>query len=550
MSAGITRRVASREASPGESARATPLEFLAQHNVLYILSALLMLIGCLLISLPRPFRLIDLVVLLIVINLYEAMVIAVVAWITRRSGASREANVLILVETAFLLDAHFTVNACVTADGLWGPLLAAIALAFAFAKVYLISRLSGGRVFAGVKRVLLPAVIFAHAFQVVLVLARTASPMVREVSTFALWLSLGALPLLLMCICSQDCAEGRERETPWWRTPGFARTVGALAILVPLVLLAGQTWAHNAPFSLAMLLPLVFSLLVAAPVLLPKVEAVKITIVRVAATIVVLMIAALAGDFDPAWRLGAGGIVLSPLRVGLVFGGAVFLLAFARERKRATWDIAFVPFAAAALGHDAQNVVGALYTPTAWQAGAVGLLAFIWWLKGRSFERALAASGIAILFAARAAEGAWPSMNTTFEFVRWMPVAALAISAAYDVRARRFRRGLFMAVFALGAGGMVLGGVPSLVYCLVAFAALGSATLRGGRPFAFALASYPFISAAAYWRMLPRTSGEWGAMTIACAFAALACAMAVTHLRIGKRESSALREGDREGGGV
>ncbi|MHC4249074.1 MAG: hypothetical protein ACYS9X_08100, partial [Planctomycetota bacterium] len=141
MKAEATRAREVRAEGGGRSGAHSPLEFLARHNVLYILSALLMLVGCLLISLPRPFHLTDLVVLLLVINLYEAMVIAAATWIARRAPASREPNVLLLVETAFLLDAHFTVNACVTADAFWGPIIAATALALAFAKVYLMARL-------------------------------------------------------------------------------------------------------------------------------------------------------------------------------------------------------------------------------------------------------------------------------------------------------------------------------------------------------------------------------------------------------------------------
>ncbi|MHC5053204.1 MAG: hypothetical protein ACYTKD_00635 [Planctomycetota bacterium] len=545
MKTQATRAREARAKVGGSGMAPSPLEFLARHNVLYILSALLMLVGCLLISLPRPFHLVDLVGLLVVINLYEAMVIAATAWIARRAPAcaaeaatarrrpaSREPNVLLLVETAFLLDAHFTLNACVTADALWGPLIATASLALALAKVYLMARLTGGQVFAGLKRILLPAIVFVHAFQAVLVLARNASPAAREISTFALWLAMGALPLLLMSVRFSDRKDGTRGGMPWWRTAGFARAVGVLSIIVPLALLAGQTWAHDAPFSAGVLLPVVFSLLVAAPAIFPRANAESVRAVHVVVTAIGAVVAIATEEL--AWG-AAPGLVLSPTRAGFVFGAAAFLLAFARERRGAAWNLAFALLALAALGHDAEHIAGTLLAPGAWHAGAVSALAFLWWLRGRSCERAVAATGVVILVTARAIEGAWPTVSAPLEFLRWMPAATLAISTAYDVRERLLRSALFALVFGLGAGGLAGTGAPGVVYFFAAFAALGVATLRGGRAYLIALAAYPVASAMVYWQMpLPKTPGQWGALVIVCAFGAFAGALAVTRLRMGR----------------
>jgi hypothetical protein len=543
----LRSRTPTRDAASPAAAR-SPFDFLARHNVLYILSALLMLVGCLLISLPRPFSLPDLVVLLVVINLYEAMVIAAIAWVTKRAPASRETNVLLVIATAFLLDAHFTVNACVTADPLWGALIAAAALALAFAKVYLLARLSGGRVFDGAKRVLLPAIAFAHAFQAVLVLARNAPAATREVTTFALWLALGAAPLLFMMLRPGNHEGDPDDGMPGWRTHGFARAVGALVVIVPLALLAGQTWAHDAPFSVAMLLPLVFALLAAARAIFPRAHAESLRAVRVVLTALAVVVAMATEEF--AWGT-APGLVLSPMRVGLVFGAAAFLIATVRERGRATWDLAFALLAVATLGHDGQRVMKSLAEPGGWQAAAMSMLAFVWWLRGRSPERAVAAAGVGIVFFAGAAGGgAWRSVIASVEFLRWMPAACLAIVSAYGVRERMLRPVLFATVFALGAGGLIGTGAGPVVYFFGAGAALGAATLRGGRTYAIGLAAYPVASAMVWWRMpLPDTPGEWGAVVIVCAFGAMAGALAVTRARMGHEGAGLLRDGGDEGGG-
>ncbi|MHC4248718.1 MAG: hypothetical protein ACYS9X_06270, partial [Planctomycetota bacterium] len=388
---------------------------------------------------------------------------------------------------------------------------------------------------------------FVHAFQVVLVLARNAAPQVREVSTFALWLAMGALPLLLMSVRFGDRKDGTRGGMPWWRTAGFARAVGVLSIVVPLALLAGQTWAHDAPFSAGVLLPLVFSLLVAAPAIFPRANAESVRAVRVVVTAIGAVVAIATEEL--AWG-AAPGLVLSPTRAGFVFGAAAFLIAFVREHGRATWDIAFALLAVAVLGHDAERLAKSLFISGGWQAAAISMLAFAWWLKGRGCERAVAASGIAIVFIAGAAGGARPSVSAPVEFLRWLPAASLAITAAYGVRERLLRPALFMLVFALGAGGLIGTGAPPVVYFFGALAALGVGALRSGHGYAIALATYPVASAMVYWRMpLPKTPGQWGALVIFCAFGAMAGALAVTRLRMGRDAADALQHGGCEGGG-
>src|SRR5258708_24421965 len=93
-------------------------EWLLRQNVLYLLSACLMLLGCYLISLPNllAFRrnISELLLLLGVINIYEGLVILACGFILRRLPSSREGALLLLVEFLFLFDMTCTANACLS----------------------------------------------------------------------------------------------------------------------------------------------------------------------------------------------------------------------------------------------------------------------------------------------------------------------------------------------------------------------------------------------------------------------------------------------------
>src|SRR6185436_4948868 len=112
---------------------------LMRHNVCYLLSALLMLIGCYIVCVPYLFELKiigGLIDLLGAINLYEFMVVLTCGFLIRHIPASRESRTLVLVELLFLLDVTFTVNGSLPIHFRWGLILAAGSLALALIKIF------------------------------------------------------------------------------------------------------------------------------------------------------------------------------------------------------------------------------------------------------------------------------------------------------------------------------------------------------------------------------------------------------------------------------
>src|SRR4051794_2202424 len=80
---------------------------LMRHNVCYLLSALLMLIGCYIVCVPYlfEFKIIGgLIDLLGAINAYEIIVVLTCGFLIRNMPQSRESATLLLVELLFLLD--------------------------------------------------------------------------------------------------------------------------------------------------------------------------------------------------------------------------------------------------------------------------------------------------------------------------------------------------------------------------------------------------------------------------------------------------------------
>ena len=519
------------------------LGFLVRNNLFYILSALLLLAGCFLICIPIPFgyREMWIIVLLLgVINVYEAMVILTSAWIIRRLSAatqagapgSREVSVLLVLATVLFLDGHFTVNACLTTDFAWGLFIAGASLSLAFVKMYALSRGARCAVFGGLKGFLVPSVVFMHTVQIVLYLNRSAAPWARELSTYLAWLALGCLPMLFL-LGRFDAPEGASDATrPRWQGELFRKIIAAVSVAIPTALLAGQTWAHDAPFSAPLVLPLLFSLIVVAPIFRRPKNARAFDSGR-AALVGASVIAAGLWAGGVSWKIPMFGaeFILSPLRIDLVLGAAAFLVMWRKERRAAGFHMAFALLALAAFGHDLGSIARSIWEPHFAHVVAFAALAALWWRAGRGYARALGAASAVLLLTTRAVAVEAPALSSALEFARYWPVVALAIAIALRRKEKLLRAALVAAVFVFGTGGCFVADGPALVYLFVGLAALAAAALDGGWRYAYVIAWYLFVADLILFEFpLPETTLEWGMAAVGAAFVLFGVAFLVTRL--------------------
>jgi hypothetical protein len=131
------------------SLRNALLAFLVHRNPFYLLSALSMLAGCYALNSGLGTRTGDLgkvLALLAVLNLYEAMLIALGVYLIRRRGIVRDGRTLLLLEAPFLVDLAFLNAEMGSGSARTGCLLNLLVLALALVKTAFVLHALWGRV--------------------------------------------------------------------------------------------------------------------------------------------------------------------------------------------------------------------------------------------------------------------------------------------------------------------------------------------------------------------------------------------------------------------
>jgi hypothetical protein len=319
---------------------------LFEHNPFYLLSALCMLIGCYTLSRSlalRPGQIGKLLVLIGVLNVYEALVIGLALVLLRR-GLARDACILLLVEAVFLLDGTFLNGEAFAADLAAGALVSAAVLALAVAKVLIVVRAAGWRMDRGV--VFLLAELTVLLSLPGLFAARGSSISARMV--YGAWWMAAALMVAQALVARTAPTAGARGEVEAAVRRGLAWGPH-LSLAVHLI---GLGWVHQVDFQFAYLAPLVLGVTAARMLALPS-PAVNW---RVPLLAIVLSLFADEG-LVPASFLG---VALSPARVIVVATGLTYLLGWWLHRLRA-----FAWGAAVCLG----GPVLWLGVPMAWRAG-------------------------------------------------------------------------------------------------------------------------------------------------------------------------------------
>lgn len=510
-------------------------------NVFYLLSALLMLLGCYLVCIPylyKPRALGALLALLGTTNLYEALVIATCVYLIRRAPFRREVPLLLLIEVAFLFDGTFTVNACVTAHYLWGLVITAGSLALGFAKLFVLDRASRGRLFGPRKPFLAAGMVFLYTFQPFLALysgAGESFTLAREFLVFSVWNAFAVLALFLKV--------KPARPAPPVLHPVLKNGTAALASAVLLAQWIGQSWVHEAPFHAAFLLPLGF----AAMALLPRPEPMRMgPLFFEGRTLCAMGLVAIgfALPHAPKWELlnnlREPWVVLSPLRMALAMGAWLLFRAWRREGHPALLNaFAALSFLAVA-GHDAQSVAGFAAAPAPEKVALLLPVALWWALHQRSYLRVLL--GLALYLALCVASAASKRHEFLAWYARYIPLLAFVLGLA--LAPERWQRLLVLAGVLCWLGGRAIaanGDAGMVYFYLVACAlVLGART----RPLAYAVL-LAACGVAGAWRYVEApaalTRSAWGWATILLAFGVFGIAFAITRGQLFRSRNSGPR---------
>ncbi|MEW6355167.1 MAG: hypothetical protein AB1696_02485 [Planctomycetota bacterium] len=509
------------------------LGFLSRHNILYLLSAMLMLLGCYLISMPYLFRYREiggLVVLLGIINVYEAMVILTCCFIIRRDASRPECAVLLLVELLFLFDATFTINACMPVHFSWGIAIATASLALVFLKLLALEAGAGARVFAGAKAFLLLTAAFLCAFQSFLMWPQ-AGPAAQQWLSYMVWGVFGVLPLLLLLLRLDPDRDTGSCAMPWWRTGAFRRTAVCIALILVAIQVTGQTWVHQMPFCVEFLLPAAISIAVILPVMIPSMSQTTLDAVRGIALTIAFALALIAGkEVTHTVSILGQKAVLSPFRIAALFGAAAFLLMWRRERSRFHLHGLSILLAVAIMGFDNDSIFAFFHRPALAKVGAIMPVAVLWVLFTRSYAHALLVMTAMLGLTLKAIDQCHVNLTLRLEMLRWWPILALVLMYVMRRNRTRWQTILIALIFCIGLAGRVPEfALPHIIYYWCGLAAILPAAVWVRRSHIYTLLAYLVMAVPdCYALPIPRAAVHWGGVLIGAAFVLFALGFLLT----------------------
>jgi hypothetical protein len=225
-------------------------------NPFYLISACCMLGGCLALTNSLSWLSISttrLLVLIATLNIYEAAVIGLAAYLLLVRGLKRDGMVLVMVEAFFFIDITF-LNAEISTQKSWiGPVLAILCFLAAAAKLAIIMHLLGARRrYAEFVFILLQ---IAAILAVPILFARTPDGHVSPLAFYGGWWLVGLMPAIYKFL--SKCVGGDKDASPL--TPALV----AFTVLPALSLAAHVGILHyvyDVPFYGAMAAPAILGL--------------------------------------------------------------------------------------------------------------------------------------------------------------------------------------------------------------------------------------------------------------------------------------------------
>jgi hypothetical protein len=309
------------------------LRLVVDHNPFYVLSALCMLGGCLTLTNTltfSPINLGKLLALVVTLNAYELLLVALGLFLIARRGVRRDGMFLLLIEAMFLVDMAF-LNAEVYSVSPGVGLAVNVAVyALAVVKLVAIFRVLRFPLDDGLLAFTLAQLLVLFAIPGVF--AKSALGQDGRVSPwmmYAAWWAAGLMPVLYVLAV-------RPRDLITARVGDVARDVLSKVLLVaPLVSLVAHLgtshWVYKLDFTLANVSPMLLGLAVA----IGHHDGRSATYGRRARAQLLLPALAvlLSTGYSAGLMYAATGPDWSPLRIALLVAGLVYVDGFREHRQ-------------------------------------------------------------------------------------------------------------------------------------------------------------------------------------------------------------------------
>lgn len=356
-------------AAPQSRRTTTLLAFIIDHNPCYLLSGILMLFGCWLLNSALHTKAGDirkLLVLLLIINLYEALLILLGLTLIKRIAFKRDGRILLGLQALFLVDVTFFTGVISTIDFAWGLLINLAVFALAALKVRIILK---GLHLPGSGRMSL--FILAQVFLLLMVPTFFKSIVlptghIPALAVYFTWWLAGLLLLLGLLLYRLPPSRRRLLDPP-----GVEHGMAVFFIVLPfaslLVHLYSAAWVYSIDFHPAFAAPVLLGLALAAGILeSPRLQRYLILRLQVLLIAISIYLSAFPSSFSFSLS-SPDGFVISPLRLTLVAIAALSIYFIWRHDSPGFLFAALLCLAAAMLGPTLPiifNNLAALFTST------------------------------------------------------------------------------------------------------------------------------------------------------------------------------------------
>jgi hypothetical protein len=244
---------------PAKSPKKTFARSLLDSNLFYLISACCMLAGCVAltnslswVSIPTS----KLLILIFTLNLYEAALIGLAAYLILVRGLRRDGMILIILEVFFLIDVTFLVSEIATQKSWIGPTIAIITYLAAVVKLAAILGILGVRRLSAEFVFILAQI--ATILALPIIFSRHSDGSVSPLSFYIAWWVVGLMPagyeLLTKCFGSPEPSSPLSRIMTTYVLLPWLSLVGHLGIL---------HYVYDVPFFGAMAAPILLALAMA-----------------------------------------------------------------------------------------------------------------------------------------------------------------------------------------------------------------------------------------------------------------------------------------------
>ena len=313
---------------PLKPARASFLKYIAESNPFYLISACCMLAGCLALTNSLSWWGIPtsrLLVLFATLNIYEAAIIGLAAYLVLVRGLRRDGMMLVIVEACFLIDITF-LNAEISTQHSWiGPAMALFSFLAAIVKLAIILKILGVR--RASAQFIFIMVQIALILALPLAFAHNTGGNVSPLAFYIAWWIVGLMPAVYEFLVK--CLQGDE-------TPGPQRPAMITYMVLPWLSLATHLgilhYVYDVPFYGAMAAPMLLSLAMllsygVPEALMPRKD---IATLRVLLPLAAVVVSASSPSELTVFFDHSGHFTLTTLRVAMVLAYAEFIYSFIR----------------------------------------------------------------------------------------------------------------------------------------------------------------------------------------------------------------------------